>query len=187
MVIARSGIPFSLTLGEDLFGTGVYNGRPAYATASTPPSDVRVTPYGSFDVRPNPAGNLIPPNTATGPAAFTVNLRVSRTFGFGALGKGVRGAGGGHGGNGGRRRGGLGGRGLASQGFGGTGVGGTEQRYALTLTAEAQNLFNHVNPSTPVGNLNSPLFGHSLDLTNGPYSGQGDANREIDLRLSFEF
>ncbi len=190
MVVARSGIPFTIGLGEDLFGTGIHNGRPSYATASTPPSEVRVTPYGTFDLSPDPTGNLIPQNTATGPAAFTFNLRLSRTFGFGAIGRGMRGGGGGGGDEGGgreRRRGGLGGRGLAGEGPGGPRGGGTEQRYALTLTAEAQNLFNRANLATPVGNLNSPLFGQSLSLTNGPYSGEGDANRQIDLRLSFAF
>lgn len=189
MIMARSGIPFSITTGEDLFGTGIHNGRPAYATAATVPGDVRVTPYGSFDINPGPTALFVPPNTATGPSAFTFDLRLARTFGFGSRARGERGEGGGmrpheHGHW--RRRGGLGGRGLSSGGSGPRG-GGTEQRYALTLAVEAQNIFNDVNLGIPVGNLNSPLFGRSLDLTGSPYSGYGDANRRIDLRLSFSF
>ncbi|HLK35048.1 MAG TPA: hypothetical protein VKT29_18265 [Terriglobales bacterium] len=85
-----------------------------------------------------------------------------------------------------RRRGGLGGRGLSSGGFG-LQEGGTERRYALTLGVEAQNIFNNVNLGTPVGTLNSQLFGRSLELADSPYSGEGDTNRRIDLRLSFSF
>lgn len=184
MFVARSGIPFSITLGEDLFGTGIHNGRPALATAATPAPNVRVTPYGAFDVNPSPSSEQIPPNTETGPSAYALNLRISRTFGFGGTGGGSHGDQGG-GGHHHRHRGGLGGRGL-SGGGGGFG-GGTEQRYALTLTAEVQNVLNHVNRGIPVGNLNSPLFGESLYLAGGPYSGGSNALRRIDLRLSFSF
>ena len=186
MVFARSGIPFSITLGEDLFGTGIHNGRPAYASAATPAADVRSTPYGTFDINPGATAALVPPNTATGPSAIAFNLRVTRTFGFGALTKGGHNGGGGDGGHD-HHHGGLGGRGLSSGGgFGGEG-GGTEHRYALTLSVEGQNIFNNVNLGIPVGDLNSPLFGRSIALTGGPYSGEGDANRRINLRLSFSF
>ncbi len=188
MIMARSGMPFSITLGQDLFGTGIHNGRPAYATAATAPADVRVTPVGTFDINPGPGAAFIPPNTGTGPAAFTFDLRVSRTFGFGGHGRGERGAQGAmqplgryH-----HHRGGLGGRGLSSGGLDVRG-GGTEDRYALTLAVEGQNLFNDVNLGMPVGDLNSPLFDRSLDLASSPYSGYGDANRRLDLRLSFNF
>ncbi len=186
MVMARSGIPFSITLGEDLFGTGIHNGRPTFASSATPPADTRVTPYGTFDVNPSPTAVPIPPNTATGPAAVTFNLRVSRVFGFGGVSRGKRGGEGASGDGHYRRPGGLGGRGLASSGDG-FGGGGSEQRYAVTLSAEAQNIFNHVNLGIPVGNLNSPFFGQSINLAGGPYSGGGDANRRITLRLSFSF
>jgi Carboxypeptidase regulatory-like domain len=186
MLMARSGLPFSITLGEDLFGTGIHNGRPAYATSSTPTSDIRATPYGTFDIHPGATAILIPPNTATGPAAFTFDIRVSRTFGFGASGQRTHGSDGGRGEPEHHRRGGLGGRGLASGGFD-MGGGGTERRYALTVSVEAENVLNNANLGIPVGNINSPLFGHSIDLTGGPYSGQGDADRRINLRLSFSF
>ena len=130
MVTARSGVPFSITLGEDLFGTGIHNARPGFATASTPAANIRATPYGTFDASPSPTSALAPPNTATGPDAIAFNLRVSRTFGFGSLARGHRGGGGGD--DGGRdRRGGLGGRGLASGGgFGGG------RRYGAALCAD---------------------------------------------------
>jgi hypothetical protein len=186
MIMVRSGVPFTITTGEDLFGTGIHNGRPAYATATTPAADFRTTPYGIFDIHPGPLANFVPPNTATAPAAFTFNLRVSRTFGFGAMEKGPDADVGEMSPHHHRRRGGLGGRGLSSGGFGLKSEA-TNRRYALTLSVEAQNVFNDVNYGIPVGNLNSPLFGRSLDLADSPYSGEGDANRRIDLRLSFGF
>lgn len=186
VIIARSGIPFSITLGEDLFGTGNHNARPALATASTPASETVATPYGTFDISPSATASLIPPNTATGPAAFTLNLRASRVFGFGKSGKGHEASDEGGGDHGHYRHRGLGGRGLSS-GAGGPGGPTTERKYAITVTAEVQNLLNNENFAVPVGNLNSPLFGKSLSLTGMPYSQEGDANRRLDLRLSFSF
>lgn len=187
MVMARSGMPFSITIGQDLFGTGIHNARPAYASSSTSPANLRVTPYGSFDVNPSPTATPVPPNTATGPAAFTFDLRLSRTFGFGESGKRSHGAAAGEepGGDHHHRRG-LGGRGLAdvASDFNGRG---TERRYAMTFSVDAQDLFNDVNLGIPVGDLNSPLFGQSIDLANSPYSGHGDTTRRIDLRLAFDF
>jgi hypothetical protein len=187
MLIARSGIPFSITLGQDLFGTGVHNARPAPVTSSTAANNIRVTPYGTFDIAPSPTSRLIPPNSETGPAAFTVNLRVSRVFGFGGEAKQHEVGEGGGGDNGhNHHHGGLGTRGLASGGGGPKGPS-AERKYAIIVTAEVQNLLNTENLWIPVSNLNSPLFGKSIALTGEPFSGEGDANRRIDLRLSFRF
>lgn len=82
-LVAQSGQPFSMVLGEDLFGTGQQNARPSLATPATPPADVVTTPYGAFNLHPSPTDAMIPPNTAVGPAAVAVNLRLTRTFGFG--------------------------------------------------------------------------------------------------------
>ncbi len=78
MIVARSGLPFSLTLGRDLYGTGIHNSRPAFATTSTPAADLRVTPYGNFDLNPGATESIVPPNTAIGPSAFAVNPPLSR-------------------------------------------------------------------------------------------------------------
>lgn len=141
---------------------------------------------GGFDIAPSPTATLIPPNSETGPAAVTLNLRVSRVFGFGRETKehGVEEGGGGDHGH--YRRGRLGPRGLASGGGGPKGPS-AERKYAITVTAEVQNLLNTENLWIPVSNRNSPLFGKSIALTGEPFSGEGDANRRIDLRLSFSF
>jgi hypothetical protein len=187
-IIASSGRPFSVTLGQDLYGTGIYNARPAYATASTPASDVRVTPYGTFDVSPSATGSIVPPNIGTGPSNFTVNMRISKTIGFGGeRGRGSNAASGGGGGGGhehGREREGLGGRGLGGGGgfnpFGGDAS--TNRQYNLTLSLGVRNLFNRVNLAPPIGVLSSRFFGQSIGLVeNQPY------NRRIDLQARFTF
>lgn len=189
MLIASSGQPFSIQLPQDVYGTGVYDARPALATASTPPANVVVTKYGSFNIAPGPDDIPIRPNTETGPNHFMLNMRLSRTFGFG------REAGEKHGGEGsapeteGGRTHGLGGRGLSSGG--GTSLGGaTNRHYALTLSVLTLNALNNVNLDTPVNVLGSPLFGQSIALAGGVYSAQvGNpvANRLLNVGLALSF
>ncbi len=182
-VVINSGAPYSITTGQDLFGTGVFNGLPALATSSTPPQDVRVTPFGTFNIAPSPSDALIAPNIATGPAQVSVNMRLSRSFYFGGESKGPHGGPGWH-----PRGGGLGGRGLSSAGGGPPWMqhGGENHKYSLTASIQARNIFNTVNLAPPVGNLNSPLFGQSLSLAGGWFSAPS-ANREVDLQLAFSF
>ena len=62
----------------------------------------------------------------------------------------------------------------------------TSRRYNLTFSVSARNIFNRVNLSPPIGNLSSPLFGESNTLAGGPYS-FGSATRRIDLQALFSF
>ncbi len=82
-VVAQSGTPYSLTLGQDLLGTGQQNARPALATSATPAADVLPTPYGLLNLAPGPNDIMIAPYSQTGPAALAVNLRVMKNFGVG--------------------------------------------------------------------------------------------------------
>ncbi|HEY0408289.1 MAG TPA: carboxypeptidase regulatory-like domain-containing protein [Pyrinomonadaceae bacterium] len=187
ILIANSGRPFNITVGRDLNGDTLFTDRPAFATDLTDPG-VRVTPFGAFDVTPSPGQEIIPRNYATGPAFFVVNLRASKTFGFGGeatAAAGGSGSGGGRrGGSGGGRRGGGGGR-------GGEGDGGTERnRYNLNFSISVQNLFNNTNEGVPVGNLSSLLFGQSIS-SSGSFGRGGGAsaagNRRVELQLRFSF
>ena len=191
----NSGRPFNITTGRDANGDTIFNERPAFATDLSRPS-VRVTPYGAFDL--DPLGqSIIPRNYGTGPAFFGVNLRASKTFGFGEVAEARAGGGGGRrgggGGGGGRRGGGGRGGGFGGGGRGGGGDGeGTESRYNLTLSVSVQNLFNRANEGTPVGNLSSPLFGQSLTTAGrfgagGGGGNQSAGNRRVDLQLRFSF
>ncbi len=189
-LVVNSGKPFDVTVGQDLNGDSIFNDRPGFATGSTPGNDVRDTSLGDFNLAPG-SGNVIPVNYGDGPASFSLNLRLSRTFAFGpevgGEGSGGQGGpwGGGH--HGGPPGGGLGGRGLSGGGGNPFGPGAkVNRRYSLTLSASARNIFNHVNYAPQVGNLNSPQFGQSNSLATGPFS-SGNAIRRIDLQMTFAF
>ena len=47
-VTANTGPPFDITAGQDLFGTTLFNARPAFATDPTKPGVVE-TPFGLLD------------------------------------------------------------------------------------------------------------------------------------------
>ncbi len=207
MITAFSGRPFNITTGRDTNGDTLFTERPAFATDLSKPG-VIVTRFGAFDPNPAPGTPIIPRNFGNGPLFFSVNLRASKTFGFGGVsetkaGVGGRGGRGGGGGGGGGGRGGRGGGGRGGGRGGGGGQGGgtfgdenrTEQRYGLTVSVNVQNLFNRTNLAPPVGNLSSPFFGRSV-ATAGGFGGFGGGggggnpaagNRRVELSLRFTF
>ena len=197
MLVANSGTPFNITLGQDLNGDNEFNDRPAYATAAS--SDVLQTTYGAFDLNPPATVARVPYNLGNGPAEFSMNLRLSKSFGIGPRAEGgVGNSGGGPGGPGGAG-GGPGGPGGGHGGGGGLGPGGLSgnggppkldadvpRKYSLTVSAMGRNIFNNVNLAAPVGVLSSPLFGRSNALAGGFFSSPA-ANRSIDLQMRFSF
>ncbi|HVF44452.1 MAG TPA: carboxypeptidase regulatory-like domain-containing protein [Pyrinomonadaceae bacterium] len=198
-VVLNSGRPFNITVGRDLNGDTLFTERPAFATDLTRAS-VRVTPFGAFDLDPQPGQQIIPRNYGEGPSFFSVNMRLGRTFGFGGTTADARagGGGGGGGGRGGRGGGGRGGGGRGGRGGGGGGGGqgesfgggGEAQRYNLTLSLNVQNLFNHTNLGAPIGNLSSPLFGQPTAGAGRFGAGGGNqaaGNRRVDVQLRFSF
>jgi hypothetical protein len=197
-ILADSGSPFNITVGQDLNGDSIFNDRPAVVSNTTCPGRVITgsnvcTPYGTFNLL-GTGGPIVPIYSENGSTVFSFNLRLSKTFAFGPESKGSASGGGpGYGRGGGGRGaggpgGGLGGRGLSSAGGGGGIFGGatTNRRYNLTLSVSARNLFNNVNLAPPVGNLQSPLFGESNSLVGAPFS-FGSANRRFDLLATFSF
>ena len=211
-IIARTGQFFNITTGIDSNGDRLFLERPAFATSATRPQDLRVTKYGNFDINPQPGEQIIPRNYGEGPGFFSVNLGISRTFGFGELpgakaarasaqgGRGGAGGvnvggprgggerGGGQGGGGPRGGGGPGGGG---GGFGAPGAAGADKRYNLTFSINIQNLLNRSNLAPPVGNLSSPLFGQSTQTVGNFGEGGGgsnsSANRRITAGIRFTF
>jgi hypothetical protein len=193
-VIANSGGPFNITTGSDLNGDSFYNDRPSFISCSA--SGAVKTSYGCFNVTPALTDKRIPINYGHGPANVQVNMRFSKTFGFGADTKKPNASNstqGGPGGPGGGPGGGRGPGGPPGGGFGGPrgignvfGAANTTKRYNLTFAVMARNLFNTWNPGTPVGDLSSSLFGKSNALAGGPFS-SGTANRRIDLSANFTF
>jgi hypothetical protein len=78
-----SGPPFDITVGRDIYGTTLFNGRPGIATD---PSKLGVisTPYGLLDPNPTSDETILHRNYGRGPGTVSVNLRVTKTFTLGA-------------------------------------------------------------------------------------------------------
>ncbi len=207
--LANSGAPYSVTLSRDLIGSSQFNQRPAFATAQSIPANVVNTQFGAFDTLPQAGEPLVPINSLTGPPHYSLNLRLSKTWGFGgeisrpggAAAGGPGGGPGGRGPGGGARPSGGGGGGgnRGGGGFGGPGGGGggTNRRYNLTFAINARNIFNYENlalpsgvlspPQTPGGSASVPFFfGKSNALAGGAFSSTS-ASRLIYLQLGFTF
>ncbi|HEY1468710.1 MAG TPA: hypothetical protein VGF61_06680, partial [Candidatus Acidoferrum sp.] len=179
-MVVSSGPPFNITTGADPYQDSVFNTRPAFGTC--PPD--KLTTFGCFNSVPAVGYVPIPPFYGEGGSRFALNLRFSKTFGFGPVIENASNAmqGGGMGG-------GTFGRGPGRGGFGGgrgMDAGSTNRKYALTLGVNARNVFNNVNLGIPVGNLSSTKFGEANSLAGGPYN-NNTANRRIDLQLTFSF
>lgn len=210
-ITIRSGSPYDVLLGTDLYGDTYFNARPAFAPASACGSSNLVVckPQGTFNtaVLPGQTTNLVPRNYLTMADLVSVNMRVYRVFGFGPT-RGGRGRqqgggfngppGGGFGGGGGRGgRGGFGGGGRGGFGGGDT----TEHRFNITVGASFNNVLNHLNPGTYQGVLTSNQFGEATAINsgfggggagggqgNGGFGGGGAANnRRIELQMRFTF
>ncbi|HEY0004284.1 MAG TPA: carboxypeptidase regulatory-like domain-containing protein [Pyrinomonadaceae bacterium] len=194
-LIASSGRPFNITTGQDQNGDTLFTDRPAFATDLGKPGVV-ITRFGAFDPNPAPGQTIIPRNFGDGPAFYTVNMRLSKTIGFGPEQTGA----GGGGGRGGGGRGGGGRRGGGGGGGGGRGGGTfgdettTARRYSLTFSLNVQNLFNHTNEGPPIGNLRSRLFGLSNSTAGGFGFGGGGGggnqsagNRRVEAMIRFSF
>ncbi|MGA7374929.1 MAG: carboxypeptidase regulatory-like domain-containing protein, partial [Candidatus Sulfotelmatobacter sp.] len=189
-MVLSSGSPFDITTRNDLNNDSIFNDRPGLVSTATCPSSVTLTPtsntyctpLGTFNATPTAGEKLVPINYAIGPSHAVVNLRLTRTFGFGPKSSGPTGTQG-HGGPGG------GGHGHGPL-FGGGPMGipsGSDRRYNLTFGVSARNVFNKVNFGNPSGILGSRFFDTSNGLaSNGPFS-NGAANRRIDLIATFNF
>lgn len=211
----NSAPPFNVTQGIDEFGDTNTNTRPALAPAGYGPGTgapvctttlaknlqpcfVSGGQYGNFIINPQVLGlTPVPINAFRAAQQFQINVRLSRTWGFGEItapnpnrgqgGPGGRGPGFGQAAGGGGRGGGGGGGGRG--GGGGPGGGGdvSGKRYTITAGIFVHNLLNNVNPGNPEGDLLSPRFGETENLANIGGPGSLAFNRRIDLsvRLSF--
>jgi hypothetical protein len=206
-MIASAGSPFNITSPNDLNGDSVFDDRPGFVSSSMCPTttispadaNVYCTPVGTFDARPDLAATaqrMLPINFGTGTAHFVLNLRMTKTFGFGPrtkgamAGQGTGGPGGGPGGPGGGGGGGhRGGGGLRGPLFGGGPTGmsaSSDRRYSLILGVSVRNVLNNVNRANPSGILGSPFFDTANALQGGPFS-SGASNRRLDLQATFSF
>ena len=202
LMIFSAGTPYNITTGSDLNSDGQYNDRPMFGQPNGIPAGTAgtntIAGCGSFVAPPpNTPYTPIPINYCTGPTQFTMNLRVTKTFGFGPpTGAAAQGAGQGQGGAGRwpwrsrwrprwswRRR----GRRWTWRWGGGFGGGtSTGKRYNLAFGVQVLNLFNNEDLSTPNGVLTSQQFGRSTQLAGNPFT-SNSAVRRISLQMSFNF
>ncbi|MDP8983295.1 MAG: hypothetical protein M3O35_22190, partial [Acidobacteriota bacterium] len=178
LIVLESGPPFDITAGRDIFGTSLFNARPGIATDPTKPGLIP-TRYGLLDPNPTSDEVLLPRNFGRGPGSVLVNVRISKTIGFGPAREGSVGIGGGP-------------RGPGSP-FGGGGAFSsmaTSRRYNLIVSMSIRNAINHTNPGPVVGNITSPLFGQA-NQPSGNLGGGGMSesanNRRLELQLRFTF
>jgi hypothetical protein len=170
-VNVRSGIPFNIVTGEDSNGDSIFNDRPAYAPNANcaDTNDYACTAYGNFLLHPGPNTPVIPRNYGTGPAFFSINLRVGRTWGFGESNASQPGT-------------------IPAATSGVFGKSSSGRKYNVTVWAEARNLLNNVDLATPINVLESSRFGQSTGLA-GAYGPGGSTanNRRLTLGARFSF
>jgi Carboxypeptidase regulatory-like domain len=202
---ANSGAPYNIITGTDPYGTDLnatlFTARPTIA----PDSDAGMTGVvckkglPCLDTVPQPGEPVLPRNFGRSPGSVNLNFRIAKTFGFGGTRESTRNQNGGNAGGGpppgGGGRGGPGGGGFQGGGPGG-GPGGffrglngsTGQKYNLTISVQARNILNYVNPGPINGIITSPLFGESNNLAGGVGAfAQSGLNRRLDLQARFTF
>ena len=199
ILIANAGAPYNITTGQDLNKDNQYNERPSLAadTSLCVPTSKQyfATRYGCLNTTPNPGEQIIPYGSGRGPANFSMDLRLAKSFGIGPVLKGHGGGpGGGGGGGGGGPRGSHGGLGPGGlNGGGGGGLGGpprshdVRHKYNLTFAAYTRNVFNVVNLAQPSPVLSSKNFDQSLALAGGFFNRNQSTLRTIDLQVNFSF
>jgi hypothetical protein len=159
LILAASGRPFNITLGQDLNGDGLFTERPARAGDPNRPSIV-YTRFGIFDRQPLSGATIIPRNFGTGPVFFAVSLRAGKTFKFN----------------------------LWNAKSDGTGKKPGAKRYSLNLSAQIWNLLNRPNLNLPIGNLTSPFFGRPASTAGSFGAGDPlSGSRVIELQARFSF
>jgi hypothetical protein len=191
LLTVDSGPPFDITVGRDLYGTTLFNGRPGIPTDSNKPGLI-MTRYGLLD--PNPTANekILSRNYGRGLGAILLNLTAAKTFMFGEQGAGAAAPASGPGGPGGSGGGpGRGSGGVFSTGGGqGSAAPTANRRYSLSISMSVRNVLNHNNPGPIIGNITSPLFGQANQPAgSGGVGGFSEAanNRRLELQMRFNF
>ena len=106
-----------------------------------------------------------------------MNLRLSKTIGFGP----ERGTGGNANGTTG---------GQSGEGGGGNNAPPTAHRYNLFVSMSARNVLNHTNPGPIIGNITFPLFGRANQMAGGAGGGgfsENADNRRLEMQLRLAF
>ena len=166
-VTYQSGMPFNITTGDDPYGTTLFFARPGIGADPSKPGLIQ-TPYGLLDPNPVPGETLLGRNAGRGPAIVMVNLRVAKTWSFGA---GARG-------------------GSQPAGAGYFCPIRRQGAYNVSLGMSGRNLLNHTNVGPIDGNITSPLFGQANQVAGSPNNEgflETASNRRLEMQLRFTF
>ncbi|GAA3767145.1 TonB-dependent receptor [Terriglobus aquaticus] len=164
LLTVRSGAPFNITVGRDLYGTTLFNGRPGIALNQNKAGLIQ-TSYGLLDPTPSAGETILGRNSGRGPGSVQLNMRVSKTLGFGSSGSGLDASG------------------KPKE---------SKPRYSLVLTLQVRNVTNHNNPGLIIGNIASPLFGRAnqsagANTQTGTSFSESATNRRLELQMRFAF
>src|SRR5262249_13859125 len=167
LIVLQSDPPFDVTVGRDLYGTTLFNGRPGIATNPNKPGVIQ-TSYGLLDPDPTPDETILYRNYGRGPGSILANLRVTKTVTFGPERTGA---------------------GAPSAGSGDRPA--VARPYRLTISMSARNVLNHTNPGPIVGNITSPLLGRANQPSGGAGGNGGFSenanNRQLELQMRVTF
>jgi len=167
LVVLQSGPPSDITVGRDLYGTTLFNGRPGIAKNLNKPEVIQ-TRYGSLDPNPTPDETILHRNYGRGPGSILANLRITKTVTFGPERTAAT---------------------AVSAGSADRSV--ITRPYKLTISMSARNLLNHTNPGPIVGNVTSPLFGRANQPSGGAGGNGGFSenanNRQLELQMRVTF
>ena len=181
ILTARSGVPYDITIGEDLTGNNRFNARPTFGTCGA--AGVVSTAYGCLDTDPAGKGEaIVPYDLGTGPANAVYHVRLSKVVGVGPRTK-TAGEGQTYTANGNS----VSGRGIGNGGAAVKLDQSAPRRFNLTFVLGASNVLNIVNLGTPNGVLLSPLYGKTQQLAGGPFANPTPGNRAINFQTTFSF
>ncbi|MBI4905421.1 MAG: hypothetical protein HY820_17435, partial [Acidobacteria bacterium] len=185
LLTMETGPPFDITVGRDLYGTTLFNGRPGFATDPDKAGVVR-TSYGLLDPNPTPDQVLLGRNYGRGPGSVFFNLRVGKSWSFG-IGEGREAPTNIPGGAATRRD--------SAGVFNNPNAGGPariNRKYNITVSMSVRNLLNHNNPGPIIGNITSPLFGLAnqpagANTVGGTGFSESANNRRLELQTRITF
>jgi hypothetical protein len=181
VLVARSGTPYNLTIGNDLTGNNQFNARPTFGTCGA--AGVVSTAYGCLDTDPTGKDEtIIPIDLGTGPANAVYHVRISKVIGVGPRTK-TAGQGQTYTANANS----VSGRGIGNGGAAVRLDQTAPRRFNLTFVIGASNALNIVNLGTPNGVLLSPLYGKTQALAGGPFANPTPGNRAINFQTTFSF
>jgi hypothetical protein len=186
LLTVYSGQPFDLTVGHDLYGDTLFNGRPGSRDrpqqARRHSNTLRI--IGSEPYRDE---RLLPRNFGRGPGIILFNFRVAKAFAFGRFREEGQAAG-------------SSGEFFHRVPTGPFSTGGAQnggkwrtRRYTVSLSMSVRNDLNHNNPGPIIGNIASPRFGqanqppYGVGILGGTGFSESANNRRLEMQVRFNF